>query len=91
MSETTSPKKDFKAIKPVLLKSLNDTLYRACSPPPDKLIIPEYRLLPGDEPGQATAEVLYVIKHPTEKTHSVNISFCYDRRGKFLEHTMNYV
>jgi hypothetical protein len=83
--------KDFNSIKPRLLKSLNDTLFRDCQPPPDKLIIPHYSVQPADEPGWAYAKVIYVVYCPTEKVHSVDITFRYDRHCKFLLDTMQYV
>lgn len=90
--ETQQKSKDFQSIKSRLVKSITDTLYRDCQPPPHKLIVPHYAVVEDfDNPGMAFAEVFYVVYCPTEKTHKVNITFKYDRHGKFLLDTMKYV
>jgi hypothetical protein len=90
--ETQQKSRDFNSLKPRVVKSLYDTLYRDCLPPPHKLIIPPYAVVEDrDNPGTAFAKVIYVVYCPNEKTHTVNITYKYDRHGKFLLDTMQYV
>ncbi len=92
MLETQQKSKNFQSIKARLVKSLTETLYRECSPPPHRLIIPHYTVIEDDDnPGMAFAEVIYVTYCPDEKSHKVHITFKYDRHGKFLLDTMRYV
>jgi hypothetical protein len=79
-------------IKSRLLRSLNDTLHKDCSPPPKKLIIPAHTLVEDkDEPGWATADVIYVVDCPTEKTHTVSMRFRYDKHGKVNPAYLEYI
>jgi len=84
--------RDFGSIKTRLVKSMYETLRQDCNPPPDDLIIPIDTVRPdGDLDGWATAMVIYVMYMPKKKTHTVNIRFQYDKFGKFILSTMEYV
>lgn len=83
--------KDFSSIKSRLAKSIHDTLYRNCNPPPDSIVIPYDSVQPEPEAGWARSTVVYVVYCPKKKTHVVNIRFQYDKFGKFLSHTQEYV
>ena len=84
--------KDFGAIKSRVVKSLYETLYRDCNPPPDDLIIPSDTVRADkDKDGWATALVIYVMYMPNKKTHAVNIRFQYDNFGRFILSSMEYV
>jgi hypothetical protein len=79
-------------VKSRLAKSVHETLWRDCNPPPDELHIP-YHLIVEDRknPWSAFATVTYIVFCPTKKTHTVDIHFKYDKFGKFLLETMKYV
>jgi hypothetical protein len=84
--------KQFEDIKSRLARSLKETLFNECSPPPDELHIPYASVSPDrEEPNTATATVTYVVRCPGEKKHTVHIRFKYDKEGKFLRDTMEYV
>jgi len=88
----------FETIKSRLAQSLKEALGRdIITPAGEKHIycdmhIPYHQLLSNDdEDDQATAVVTYIVKCPTEKKHTVRIRFNYDKTGRFLSDTMQYV
>lgn len=52
---------------------------------------PHDKILFTGEPSTATATVTYITVCPTEKKHTVNIKFKYDKAGKFIRSSMTYV
>jgi hypothetical protein len=92
MTQTQANAKDFNTIKSRLTRSLNDTLMGDCNPPPDELHIPYGSVVPDEEaPGWAFARVIYVVYCPKKKTHTVDLRFQYDKFGKFILSSMQYV
>jgi hypothetical protein len=84
--------KHFEDIKSKLARSLKETLYNECDPPPDELHVPYNLLTPDeDEPDTARASVTYIVNCAGVKKHSVDIQFKYDKTGRFLRETMRYV
>jgi hypothetical protein len=84
--------KNFEDIKSKLARSLKETLYNECSPPPNELHIPYGSVVEDkEEPYTALAVVTYIVRCPGEKKHTVHIKFKYDKEGKFLRDTMEYV
>jgi len=53
--------------------------------------VPHSKILPTGEPHTATAAVTYITTCPTEKRHTVNVRFKYDKAGKFIRSSMTYV
>jgi hypothetical protein len=45
----------------------------------------------SETPKTASAVVTYIVRCPTEKKHTVKISFEYDKSGRFIRNTMRYV
>lgn len=81
-----------------IARSLKETLFKeAVSPEGEKpvrmeLHVPYNQIRPDDEnENSATATVTYVVWCPSEKKHSVNIKFNYDKYGKFIRNSMVYV
>lgn len=90
--------KDFELLKSKLARSLKEILTRDAMPPAgerpvDYDVHVPYHQLSADEdaPNTAEAAVVYVVRTPEEKRHSVRIRFQYDKSGKFLKDTMAYV
>lgn len=89
---------NFEELKSKLARSLKATLsYEAIPPTGEKPVdfevhIPYHQVkLEPEESNTASAVVTYVVRCPTEKKHTVFIKFKYDKAGKFLRETMEYV
>lgn len=89
---------NFEELKSKLARSLKTTLaYEAIPPVGEKpvdfeLHVPYHQVkLDPDESNTATAVVTYVVRCPSEKKHTVYIKFKYDKTGKFMRETMEYV
>lgn len=89
---------NFDELKSKIARSLKTTLsYEAIPPTGEKpvdfeLHVPYHQIkLDDEEPLTAKAVVTYVVRCPTEKKHTVFIKFNYDKSGKFLRNTMEYV
>jgi len=85
-------------VKSKLSRSLKATLSHEALPPAGEkpvdceVHIPYHQIkFVQDEPNTATAVVTYIVRCPTEKKHTVFIKFNYDKSGKFLRETMEYV
>lgn len=85
-------------LKSKIARSLKNTLTSdAVAPAGEKHVnfevhVPYHQVkLDEDEPSTATATVTYVVQCPKEKRHTVYIKFKYDKSGKFLKNTMQYV
>lgn len=88
----------FETVHSKISRSLKETLFRESDTPEGEkpvrmeLHIPYNQIKPDpDEENTATATVTYVVWCPTEKKHSVNIKFKYDKYGKFVRSSMTYV
>lgn len=98
MKEKLPENKAFEAIKSRLARSLKEALLRETVLPPEEkpmeceLHIPYHQLQPHEEElDTATARVTYIVECPTEKKHTVTIKFKYDKNGRFLRETMEYI
>jgi hypothetical protein len=89
--------KEFEALKPKLIKSLREALGKEASPPGERPIdydihIPEHTLsLHEDEENTAEAAVIYTVRCPSVKTHTVLVKFKYSDSGKILNDEVTYV
>lgn len=88
---------DFDKLKIKIANSLRKTLAEeALTPSGEKPVkydvhVPHSKICDAGEPYTATAAVTYVTVCPTEKKHTVNIQFKYDKAGKFIISSMSYV
>lgn len=89
---------DFEALRPVIAKSMRDTLSAEVRTPDGEKVTPcdvyiADQLLEEDEdePGSAYATVTYVTYCPNARRHSVRVKFNYTKQGKFERSTMAYV
>lgn len=85
-------------LKSKLVRSLKTTLANEAIPPTGEkpvdfeLHVPYHQVkLDPDEANTATAVVTYVVRCPSEKKHTVYVKFKYDKAGKFMRETMEYV
>jgi hypothetical protein len=89
---------NFEELKSKLARSLKNTLTQEAVPPAGEkpvnfeLHVPYHQIkLDPDEADTASAIVTYIVRCPSEKKHTVYIKFKYDKSGKFLRETMEYV
>ncbi len=89
---------NFDSLKSKLARSLKDTLTREATHPEGErpieceVHVPYHHLRPSvDEVDVAHAEVTYIVNCPAEKKHRVRIKFNYDKFGRFLRNTLQYV
>ena len=88
----------FETLKPKFARSLKEYLYNEALAPLGErpvdfdLHLPYHHIKYDDDAeNRALATVTYVVRCPTEKKHTVFIKFNYDKSGKFLRNTMEYV
>jgi hypothetical protein len=96
MTLTTESK--FELIHSKIARSLKEALFKeSITPEGEKpvrmeLHVPYNQIRPDEETEDtATATVTYVVWCPSEKKHTVNIKFNYDKHGKFIRNSMVYV
>jgi hypothetical protein len=88
---------DLLQLKTKIANSMRKILAEESAPPEGEkpisysVHIPHSKILPTGEPNTATASVTYVTVCPTEKKHTVNVKFKYDKAGKFIRSSMTYV
>lgn len=88
----------FETIKPKFARSLKEYLYNEAQAPNGEtpvdfdLHIPFHQIKQDeDESNRALAVVTYVVRCPTEKKHTVNVSVAYDKQGRVVKDSLNYV
>jgi len=88
----------FETLKPKFARSLKEYLYNEALAPLGErpvdfdLHLPYHHIKYDDDAeNRALATVTYVVRCPTEKKHTVNISVAYDKLGRVVKDSIQYV
>lgn len=88
----------FETLKPKLARSLKEHLYNeALAPSGERPVdfdihVPFNKIELDEEAGnRVSALVTYVVRCPSEKKHTVNISAAFDKQGRVVKDSISYV
>ena len=88
----------FETLKPKFARSLKEHLHKEALAPSGErpvdfdLHLPYHHIrYDRESENRAFATVTYVVRCPTEKKHTVNISVAYDKLGRVVKDSLEYV